>query len=120
MTQYIGLSPAARDFLKINETKVVGKIKTINTYNDGRVVESEEDFKESLTIREDSGECTYGMFEEEKISLFKYTTDSGKVYTEYVQDDPWSSGPCIFIALKDESGNIVKESLWPEEEIENA
>ena len=36
------------------------------------------------------------------------------VFAEYVQAEPWSSGPCIFTALRDADGNPVEESLWAE------
>ena len=39
-------------------------------------------------------------------------------YREYQQAVEWSSGPCIFLALRDEaSGQPVAESLWTDEEI---
>lgn len=39
---------------------------------------------------------------------------------EYVQADPWSSGPVIFLALRySKCKQPVTDSLWPEEEINN-
>lgn len=60
-----------------------------------------------------------GMFEDE-YSLHRYTMPDGKVYQEYVQAQPWSSGPCFFLALEDEDGKGVPESFWSEEDINNA
>jgi hypothetical protein len=39
-------------------------------------------------------------------------------YREYQQEVLWSSGPCIFLALRDADGNPVEESLWQPAEIE--
>ena len=42
------------------------------------------------------------------------------VYTEYVQAEPWSSGPCIFTALRGADGEPVAESLWADRAIDVA
>ena len=52
--------------------------------------------------------------------LHRYIMPNGKVYEEFLQADPWSSGPCYFIALKDQQGNPVPQSLWTDEELNNA
>jgi hypothetical protein len=52
--------------------------------------------------------------------LRRFTLEDGTIYEEYIQAEPWSSGPCYFIALKDSEGNPVPESLWTDEEIANA
>ena len=49
-----------------------------------------------------------------KFPLFSYD----EKYFEYVQEEPWSSGPMFFIALKDAEGTPVSESLWTQEEID--
>lgn len=52
--------------------------------------------------------------------LYEYEIpDPAGNYTvqEYVQAEPWSSGPMYFIALM-RNGQPVPESLWSEEEIE--
>ena len=52
--------------------------------------------------------------------LYEYHLD-GEVYEEFVQAEPWSSGSCFFLALRDsESGEAVPKSLWTEKEIERA
>lgn len=58
-----------------------------------------------------------GMFGDPH-DLMEYRFRDGRVFTEYVQTEPWSSGPCFFIALKDNIDRVVPESLWAEEEIE--
>lgn len=57
-----------------------------------------------------------GMFGE-PYPLHSYRLPSGEVLTEKVQAEPWASGPCIFLALTDEAGAWIPESLWTEEEI---
>ena len=49
----------------------------------------------------------------------EYRNHHGRVvYREFIQDEPWSSGPHTFLALKDRLGQVVKESLWDDEEID--
>lgn len=49
--------------------------------------------------------------------LKRYTMPDGRVFEEFVQEVPWSGGPCYHIALKDGRGNVVPESLWTEDEL---
>ena len=60
-----------------------------------------------------------GMFETEH-PLNRYTFPDGRVFQEFVQAEPWSSGPCFFLALKDGEGREVLESLWSDEDINDA
>lgn len=39
-------------------------------------------------------------------------------YRQYQQEVLWSSGPCIFLALRDANGDPVEASLWRAAEIE--
>lgn len=51
--------------------------------------------------------------------LYKYDFLDKRVLYEQIQTNPWSSGPCFFLALKDGvPGNWVLESLWTNTEIE--
>lgn len=92
-TQFIGLNTWAQELLNQNHLKVP------------------------------TGDKWNGMYSDDG-DLYKYTlldtrfpSDYGKEITEYVQAAPWSSGPCIFLALKDKAGNPIPESLWGEDEI---
>ena len=71
----------------------------------------------------DSGNTYEGMFggKEDTYKLYKYLTKTGREVEEYIQAEPWSSGPCFFIALRyiDTKRSILK-SLWSQEEINNA
>lgn len=41
-------------------------------------------------------------------------------YSEYVQEVVYSSGPCIFVALRGADGQPVQATLWPQSEIDAA
>ncbi len=65
-------------------------------------------------------EPIYGMFEEEVHILKQYTTNENRFVEEYVQAEPWSSGPCIFLALRySDTKEPIEESLYLDSEIEN-
>lgn len=55
----------------------------------------------------------------EQGSLFpqEYPALAPGVYKEYVQAEPWSSGPCYFLAIMGPDGPI-QETLWTDEEID--
>jgi len=62
-----------------------------------------------------------GMFDEVVHVLKEYETYDGIKIEEYVQAQPWSSGPCIFLALRNaETKEPILQTLWDEEEIDNA
>ena len=109
-TQFIGLSEAAIEWLE--ENCITTEIKTCPTcgHVDGGELKSEG-----------LGLYVEGMFEEKVHEFRRFTTKDGKKIIEYIQAVPWSSGPCIFLALKYEDANEpIEESLWDEDEINNA
>lgn len=60
-----------------------------------------------------------GMFDEEVHTLLEYKLTDGNWVEEYIQAEPWSSGPVIFLALRDkESKRVIVE--WSQEDIDNA
>jgi len=69
-TQFIGLNMAALNFIHDNDLCPIS-----------------------------SNNHTFGMFGEQ-IPLGVWRDKDGKIWTEFVQDAPWSSGPMIFTALK--------------------
>ena len=118
MDQFMGLNDWACSFVQ-GEKVFAYTEQVTRVYPDGR----EERMPDKLVYKssvhsEPSGHYT-GMFDQEH-GLTKYTFPDGKVYQEAVQADPWSSGPVFFLALKDENGNWVPESLWSDEAISNA
>lgn len=117
--QDMGLNVWAQNF--VEGKKVLAYIeRTLRIYPDGETkVMPDHPILVSNVGAEESGEHYVGMFEDE-YPLHKYTFQDGKVFYERVQDCPWSSGPVFFLALQDESGQWVRESLWPDEDIGNA
>jgi len=122
-TQFIGLNDRARKLVDLGqETEYT--IRGTKTYADGRV----EDFQETQTrsiVQKERYSETYGMGEEE-IPLYSYLFPPNKEdpsrpnfeILEEVQASPWSSGPCIFLALMRENGEWIQESLWTDEEMD--
>jgi hypothetical protein len=110
--QIIGLTGAA----KIMITKMVDCIERGVRIIEGVEEPFERKIRVDLVKKEPSGAKYSGMFDTE-YPLYKYTLPNGKVYTEYVQHEPWSSGPCFFLALQDKSGKPVRKSLWSDKEM---
>lgn len=52
-------------------------------------------------------------------NLYRYKGMHGVfLFEEYVQAEPWSSGPMYFVALKSlKTGEPVPQSLWSDEEM---
>jgi len=117
--QFMGLNEWASNFVK-GEPVLVCVEEVTRVYPDGRreTLEPHPVYESSVKM-EESGELYSGMFEDE-YPLHKYTLPDGRVYFERLQAAPWSSGPVHFLALQDESGNWIPESLWAEETIEAA
>ena len=119
MTQIIGLSPQANAFLNENQKWIEINCSCphcISKHVKHPIFESYQDAS------------TAGMFDDGP-ALHKYQLKDDTWVYEYIQASPWSSGPCIFIALATvpalnpfhvPAGNEIKETLWSEEEINNA
>lgn len=120
MDQYRGLNHWAARLASESERTFAYLKRETRFYPDGRVERVPDILVYQSAVRiEPSGRYYRGMFGDQ-YALNKYTLPDGTVYYEGVQAEPWSSGPVFFLALKDEKGNWVPESLWSEEEIENA
>jgi len=102
-TTYYGLTEEAEEFLKENSEFEE------YSYTDrwDNVIKSKRPISEKI------GEC--GMFDD--YDLFKYKLKDGTWAEEFIQADPWASGPHVFVALKLSDGKEI--GLWPESEIEN-
>ena len=67
-----------------------------------------------------SYEVYTGMFDDE-YPLYVYTLKDGMIAEEFVQVDPWSSGPVIFLGLRvidQDVGETINKFEWTEEEIQ--
>ena len=128
-TQFIGLSKEAIDFIDqmaIKEVKLPDgwedkaeqsynwyHLSYINGYKQALL-----DYLPKQFITNPIGVVT-GMFDEEVHTLLEYKLIDGNWVEEYIQAEPWSSGPVIFLALREkESKRVIVK--WPQEDIDNA
>jgi len=112
--QHIGLIRWAQKFIERGSIPVT--VEIVHTLPDGtrKVMDSFPSMTNPCQFP--SGKTYSGAWDGDHV-LHEYRLD-GKVYEEFVQTEPWSSGPCFFLALRDpETGNAVRGSLWAEEEI---
>lgn len=114
-TQVIGMNGwACQTFADTYKVEEVG----VRSYPDGRVEKFRREVELPVIEGVPSGQIFTGMVGEE-YDLLRYKLPNGEIWVQYVQSEPWASGPCIFLALKNEkSGEVIKESLWTEAEIE--
>lgn len=113
-TQVVGLHPRAK---KIVTNWVDAVEEVTRKYADG----TEERYSR-IVMADRSKREVYGYFDGmcgEEYPLHKWTLADGRVFYEYVQAQPWSSGPVVFVALEDEKRDTIKESLWTAEEMKH-
>jgi hypothetical protein len=115
--QYRGLNNWARkNVLKREKVRIEGTM----TFQDGRRKRFSRWAKVPAARIQVIGKIT-GAWKPHVADLHRYTMADGRVLVEYVQAAPWSSGPVYHIALKDEkTGKPVANSLWTQEEIDQA
>ena len=106
-TQLFGLTDLARAYISEN----VRTIPCNPCPHCGEHTSSELD----MIVYEDA--TNYGMFDDGPM-LHRYNLKVGGYVEEYVQNVVHSSGPCIFLALRDEKG--ITFCKWSEEAIRNA
>lgn len=112
--QYRGLNDWARKtVLKREKVRITGEMR----FQDGRRKRFSR-WAKVPTARIKVIGTLKGAWKPKVADLHRYTMPDGKVYVEFLQADPWSSGPVYHIALKDaRTGKPVAESLWTDEEI---
>ena len=116
--QYIGFNPIADALLQDNVktgTRVVVELDLeghpTNTYT--QAIFAPAYTKEQYAVEE--------PWMESENMLYRYTFSDGRVLEDYVQAEPWSSGPCTFMALRDAvTKEPIVETLWPQEVIDKA
>ncbi|MBI5077701.1 hypothetical protein HZB94_04980 [Candidatus Falkowbacteria bacterium] len=114
--QFVGLNERAQELIK-GEQELAYTEEVVRIYPDGGQERMpDRPVFESTVKKEESGESYTGMFTVE-YPLHKYTFPNGQIYYERLQTAPWSSGPVHFLALQNEDGKWVPESLWTDEEI---
>jgi hypothetical protein len=104
-TQLIGLPKNAIKFLNKN----VELIPNVCCPNCKTIINTKWNAKIYASAKDE------GMFDDGP-DLLEYTLIDGKIIREKVQAAPWSSGPCIFLMLVDESEKILYK--WTDKEIE--
>jgi len=103
-TQVIGLKDEAVAFLKDNCEMILSLCPVCK--RTGYPIQDRERYSQFP-----------GMFGE-IYPLYKYRLKKQSFLYEYVQVDPWSSGPCIFLALSTKPDGKDKQKFeWSEEEI---
>lgn len=103
MTQVIGLTEEASQFLKDNCAKTpLSTCPTCNHTSGG------EQIKRVYSKSDD------GMFDDGP-DLWEYTLNDGKKVREVVQASPWSSGPCIFLCLEEDGKRLFE---WLSDDME--
>ena len=107
-TQFMGLSEKAQKFLQEN----VQSVKTEVPCECGKGTVMRKAWNQIPT-----GEKIMGMFEEEVHDLSRYFLKDGRIIEEFIQAEPWNSGPCIFLALRDAKTKKVI-GAWPKKAIE--
>jgi hypothetical protein len=102
--QYMGLTVEAQNFLDLHEERSLPCPHCGRTY------------PVKLEV------CAYynGMFDDE-YPLYQHFLTNGCTAEEFLQADPWSSGPCFFIGLRvyDIEKNLIQEFLWSQRVIDN-
>ena len=127
-TQFRGLPNEAIDFL---DQMAIKKVKFPDNWEDkidsyswdhlsyiNGYKQALHDYLPKTFISNPIGVVT-GIFEEEVHTLLEYKLIDGNWVEEYIQAEPWSSGPVIFLALREkESKRVIVK--WPQEDIDNA
>ncbi len=112
MDQYIGLNKWAQE--RVSESHVVREVGA-QILPSGKVVSFDRTVRVPLVTTEVIGHIT-GAWVDKVADLHRYTMPNGSVFEEFVQAEPWSGGPCYYIALKNKKGAVVRQSLWTNEE----
>lgn len=107
--QIVGLNARAKAYLETNCAKDIAK-----HYRNDELISEHIILSCELSDRY----AISDMIGEEQLKWNKYLLKIGVWVYEYVQESPWASGPVHFLALKNEEGEVIKETLWTDEEIE--
>jgi len=116
MDQYIGLNDWAKK--KVQATQLVREVGARILPN-GKVESFDRQVRVPVASIEVIGKIQ-GAWNDHVANLHRYKMPNGAVLEEYIQAEPWSSGPCYHIALKNKKGNVVSQSLWTQKEIDAA
>jgi hypothetical protein len=112
---FAGLNKWAR---MVTEDKpvLVYVVEETRVYPDGRRTIEPRPVYESSVKKEETGDFYSLGGEHYAYPLYKYVFRDGRVYYEEIQRSLETC--CIALALKDENGHWVPESLWTDEELQ--
>lgn len=129
-TQFIGLSENAYNWLKSNvyikSVREIAKEEYLKTLScDWHTWKKAFDVAASIfgyvpdiPFVVDTTNTVEGMFGETVHYLREYVLIDGRIVEEYVQAEPWSSGPVIFLSLRyKDTKEIISEAMWTEDVI---
>jgi hypothetical protein len=108
--QFFGLNQWAREL--VHATQVVSEIG-VRKYPDDTIEAFIREVKLPVANITKIGEIDSVFAPGMPVAdLNRYELPDGRVFEEYIQAQPWNSGPCYFIALKDSETKPVRKSLW--------
>lgn len=113
--QYVGLNTWSAEKVLAKQTV---QDYTMRLFPDGRVETFECELEVVLAYPTEKIGVIAGAFQDHVACLRRFILPTGEIFDEFVQCEPWSSGPMYFIALKDVNGDVVPESLWTDREIQ--
>jgi hypothetical protein len=121
-TQFIGLTEKAKRWLQKHCRKIEYVETTTRDYldKDGNVIKHEilPKVKRSILDSEDTPNVLKGMFDEDSHILKQYFMHNGSTVEEFLQAEPWSSGPMQFLALRfRDTKSVIHASLWTDKEM---
>lgn len=118
-TQIQGLNDWARGAVE-GELVFAYTERVTRVFPDGREEQLPDKPIDVPSVKREPTGKSFSSWYDEEYPLHRYIFPDGRVYTESVQASVDSSGPVIFLALQDEQGQWIPESLWEEAEIEAA
>lgn len=119
-TQFVGLSDSAEKWIQKYCIHNTVSTTTITADESGKVMSKSVNITRTPCTKLIKGGKVLGMFGEVVHELKSYTTKTGYEVIEFIQADPWSSGPVIFLALKFlKTGDVVVKSLHSKSVIDN-
>ena len=114
MAQPQGLNPWATKLVE-GQLILLYSEHGVRTYPNGKTEEFNKDIRGS-NVASEQYDHYYGMGDEDVYPLMRYTVPDLGIVEECIHFTVWSSGPMIFLALK-QNGEWIKESLWTVEEV---
>lgn len=114
--QYMGLSPRAQ--AELSKFCEEADVHTVIRFRDGRMQEHHS-VQTVPSYQVETIGSIEGAWNDHVANLNRYSFPDGRVWEEFVQATPWSSGPCYFISVT-QDGDRLPRLDWTDEEIMGA